>query len=188
MGVPVQALKNHIGETIRNNPNCQFALVDHYGNNLTTAVGIEGGETQRNHNTVSRTISNSLSAAGIKHLGGATDRSPCKSVFRNVVPHDATISDDSGNQINIMIPDLVTCTKNVSRDETSLGGADHLVDVKTLGAGQAYHSNSLVFGNAVETHQAKVNSDYHVTARRLDTRLHSTPLSDRGSFVAKHPK
>jgi len=74
MGVPVQVLKNHIGEAIRNNPNCQFASVDHYGHNLTTVVGIEGGGTQRNHNTISRTISNSLSAAGIKHLGGATNR------------------------------------------------------------------------------------------------------------------
>ena len=67
MGVPVQVLKNHIGETIRNNPNCQFASVDPYGHNLTTVVGIEGGGTQRNHNTISRSISNSLSAAGIKH-------------------------------------------------------------------------------------------------------------------------
>jgi len=103
-------LKNHICETIRNNPNCQFASVDPYGHNLTTVVGIEGGGTQLNHNTISRSISNSLSAAGIKHLGGATDRS-CKTVFRNAVPHDATISVDSGNQINSMIPDLVTFTK-----------------------------------------------------------------------------
>ena len=101
--------------------------IQKYGHNLTTVVGIEGGGTQRNHNTISRTISNSLSAAGIKHLGGATDRS-CKTVFRNAVPHNAPISDDSGNQINSMIPDLVTLTKNISRDETPLGGADHLVE------------------------------------------------------------
>ena len=52
----------------------------------------------------------------------------------------------------------------------------HLVDVKTLGAGQTYHSNSITFGNVVETRQLKVNTDYHSSARRLDTR--------RGPFVS----
>ena len=181
MGVPIQAIKNRVGEAIRNNSNCQFTSVDYYGHNLTTVAGIEGGGTQRNHNTIARTISNSLSAAGIKHLGGATDRS-CKTVFRNAVPPETAISDDSGKQINSMIPDLVTFTKMISCDETPLGGADHLVDVKTLGAGQAYHSNSLTFGNAVETRQTKVNSDYHASARRLDSRLHGTQSSERGPF------
>ena len=183
MGVPIQAIKNRVGEAIHNNPNCQFSSVDHYGHNLTTVAGIEGGGTQRNHNTIARTISNSLSSAGIKHLGGATDRS-CKTVFRNTVPPDAAISDDSGKQINSMIPDLVTFTKHFSCDETPLGGADHLVDVKTLGAGQAYHSNSITFGNVVETRQSKVNTDYHSSARRLDTRLHGTQSNERGPFVS----
>ena len=58
-------------------------------------------------------------------------------------PPDAAISEDSGKHMNSMIPDLVTFTKNISSDETPLGGADHFVDVKTLGTGQAYHSNSL---------------------------------------------
>ncbi len=70
MGVPIQAIKNRVGEAILNNPNYQFSSVDHYGRNLTTVAGIEGGGTQRNHNTIARTISNSLSSAGIKHLGG----------------------------------------------------------------------------------------------------------------------
>ncbi len=73
-----------------------------------------------------------LLTAGIKYLGGATDRS-CKAVFRNAVPPDAAISDDSGKQINSMIPDLVTFTKHFSCNETPLRGADHLVDVKILG-------------------------------------------------------
>jgi hypothetical protein len=45
MGVPVQAQKNHIAEVIRNNPNCQFSSVDHYGHNLTTVARFEGGGT-----------------------------------------------------------------------------------------------------------------------------------------------
>ena len=43
MGVPIQAIKNCVGEAIRNNPNCQFSSVDHYGHNLTTVAGSEGG-------------------------------------------------------------------------------------------------------------------------------------------------
>jgi hypothetical protein len=127
-------------------------------------------------------VSSSLSAAGIKHRGGATDTS-CKTVFRDAVPRGATISDDSSTQINSMIPDLVTFTRHIATDNSALGGADHLIDVKTLAAGQAYKSNSRVFGNAVSKRQLQVNSDYHSTALRLDARLHGTPPGERGPFA-----
>ncbi len=83
-----------------------------------------------------------------------------------------------------MIPDLVTFTKHFPYDETPLGGADHLVDVKTLGAGQAFQSNSITFGNVVETRQLKVNTDFHTSARSLETRLHGTQSNERGPFVS----
>jgi len=181
MGVPVPALQNRVGETIRNHSNCPLMTVDPHGFNLTTVAGIEGGGTQRNHNGVSRIISSSLSAAGIKHKGGSTDSS-CKTVFRAAIPGGAIINDNNKTQINSMIPDLVTFTKHIPADSTVLGGADHLIDVKTLGAGQAYKSNSQSFGNAVSKRQVQVNTDYHATARRLDSRLHSTLPSERGPF------
>ena len=171
-----------MGETIRSNSSSPFISVDHFGHNLTTVAGIEGGGTQRNHNIIARTISSSLSAAGIKHLGGATDRT-CKTVFRAAIPRDEVINDDTGKEVNSMIPDLVTFTKNSSADDCPLGGADHLIDVKTLGAGQAYHSNSSIFGNAVDKRQTQVNTDYHATALKLDTRLHGTPPGERGPFT-----
>ena len=62
---------------------------------------------------------------------------------------------------------------------------DHLVDVKTLGAGQTYHSNLFTFGNVVETHQSKMNSHCYSSARRLDTKLHSTQKRTR--TVHHHP-
>ena len=55
--------------------------------------------------------------------------------------------------------------------------------MKTLAAGQAYKSNSRVFGNAVSKRQLQVNSDYHATALRLDARLHGTPPGERGPFA-----
>jgi hypothetical protein len=182
MGVPIPALKNRVGETIRNNSNCSYSSVDHFGHNLTTVAGIEGGGTQRNHNTIAKTISSSLLSAGVKHLGGATDRT-CKTVFRSAIPRDAVINEDTGKQVNSMIPDIVTFTKNYSADQCPLGGADHLIDVKTLGAGQVYHSNSRNFGNAVDKRQAQVNTDYHATALRLDSRLHGTLPGERGPFT-----
>ena len=182
MGVPAPALKNRVGETIRNNPNCPFTSVDHFGHNLTTVAGIEGGGTQRNHNAITRIISASLTSAGIKHLGGATDRS-CKTVFRAAIPRGPINDDDTGKQVNSIIPDLVTFTKSISADECALGGADHLIDVKTLAAGQCYQANSHNFGSAVEKRQVQVNTDYHATAKRLDTRLHGTPLGERGPFT-----
>jgi hypothetical protein len=182
MGVPVPALINRVGETIRNNSNCPLTTVDQYGYNLTTVAGIEGGGTQRNHNGIARVVSSSLLVAGIKHRGGATDTS-CKTVFRDAVPRDAPISEDSSTQINSMIPDLVTFTRHISPDNSALGGADHLIDVKTLAAGQAYKSNSRIFGNAVLKRQARVNTDYHATALRLDTRLHGTSPGERGPFT-----
>ena len=48
----------------------------------------------------------------------------------------------------------------------------------------AYHSNPITFGNVVETRQLKVNTDYHSSARRLDTRLHGTQSNERGPFVS----
>ena len=91
--------------------------------------------------------------------------------------------DDTGKQVNSIIPDLVTFTKSILADECALGGADHLIDVKTLAAGQCYQANSHNFGSAVEKRQVQVNTDYHATAKRLDTRLHGTPLGERGPFT-----
>ena len=53
MGVPAPVIKNRIGEAFRNNLNCHFTLIGHFGHNLTTVAGIEGGrnsaELQRHH-------------------------------------------------------------------------------------------------------------------------------------------
>ena len=112
MGVPIPALKNRIGERIRNNSNSAFISVDHFGYNLTRVGGVEGGGTQRNHNAIARVISASLSSAGIKHRGGTTDTT-CKTIFRAATPN-GPINEDAGKQVNSIIPDLATFTKNIS--------------------------------------------------------------------------
>ena len=183
LGTPVPALKGLVGETIRNNPNSPFTSVDPHGHNLTTIAGVMGGGTQRNHNAIARAISNDLRASGIKHKGGATDTT-CKTVFRSAIPRSADIPNDAEKHINSMIPDLVIFTKHIPSDVSPLGGADHLIDVKTLAAGQAYKSNtSHDFGKAVSKRQEQVNTDYHSTARRLDARLHKTQPDERGPFM-----
>ena len=64
-----------------------------------------------------------------------------------------------------------------------LEGADHLIDVKTLAAGHCHQANARNFGSAVEKRQVQVNTSYYATAKRFDTRLHDTPLGERGLFA-----
>ena len=106
-------------------------------------------------------------------MGGSTDVS-CKRIFRDAAPPAVAITDDTAKQIKSMIPDLVVFSKNLPAEESSLGGANHLIDLKTLAAGLAYKTNSGVFGHAVAAREAQVNKDYHSTARRLDSALHGT--------------
>jgi hypothetical protein len=181
MGVPVAALRSSVGATIHNNSNSPYTSVDPFGYKLTTVAGIEGGGTQRNHNTTARAISSGLSKAGISHLGGATDRS-CKSIFRGATPPGAANDGETVKQLNSIIADLVIFTRHI--EAPPLGGKDHIVDVKTLAAGLCYETNSTTFNHAVTKRQAQVGSDYLATASKLDARLHNTPIGIRGPFTS----
>jgi hypothetical protein len=51
--------------------------------------------------------------------------------------------------MNGIIPDIVLQVSNLSRDENSLAGCNHLADTKTLNASkQHYHKKSTYFGFA----------------------------------------
>jgi hypothetical protein len=62
---------------------------------------------------------------------------------------------------------------NLSRDEISLAGCDHLADTKTLnGSKQHYHEKSTDFGFAVKQRQTEVKSEYRKKAGNLDAEYH----------------
>ena len=120
MRVPSPVIKNRIGAAIRSNLNCPFTSIGHFGHNLTTVAGIEGGGTQRNHNAITWIISASLTSAGIEHARGTADRS-WKTVFRAAIPR-GPINDDTGKQDNSITAELIIVTKSISADESALGG------------------------------------------------------------------
>jgi hypothetical protein len=75
--------------------------------------------------------------------------------------------------INGIIPDLVLQLGNLSRDEHSLAGCDHLADTKMLNVSkQHYHKKSTAFGFAVNPRQTEVQSEYRKHANQLDAEYH----------------
>jgi hypothetical protein len=184
LGVPIPALKAHVGSRIVNHPNCQQLTVDPHGYNLTTVTGLKGGGTIRNHNSIGMAISSCLVKAGIQHRGGGNDHG-CKAIFRDATPAAPVQSQTDKTYINSIIVDLVLLCKSV--EDTPLGGRDHLVDIKTLAGGACYKEPPVavqsIFNGVVNKRQAEVNGTYHRTAATLDTRLHSTPQGTRGPFA-----
>ena len=64
-----------------------------------------------------------------------------------------------------------------------LGGAKHLVDVKTLGPGQSHHLATTSFADAVRNKAKQVDREYSKTADSLDARLHGTLAEEKGPFA-----
>jgi hypothetical protein len=177
-GIPLPILHNDINKRIRNNSNCRPLQVDPWGFNLTTVNGVTGGDTQRNHNGIARAVSECFKEAGIRHLGGITDTT-CKSIFQRASTSDRVTNNQ---EINSIIVDMVIMNDSMN-DASHLGGANHLVDFKTLAGGLAYQTNSLDFNHATSLRQAEVDKHYQRTAQRLDRRLHNTPPGTIGPFV-----
>ena len=171
-GVPVPALRAHVGKPIKTNPRQNPpTVVDEHGHTLLRARGLTGGHIQQNHNKISGIFSRSLKEAGIPHLGGSSDRT-CKDVFRDAIPARA-LDEDMNKKINGIIPDLLIQLRSASSDDHPLAGCDHLADTKTLNARvNLYQTNSTEFGFAVNRRQAEVKAEYTRHATRLDAELH----------------
>ena len=180
MGTPLSCLQPHIGKPIRNHPNCAQLAVDPHGFNVALIKGIKGGDVQGNHNGICRTLSEGLTNAGIPHTGGATDTGP-KAVFRGAIPQNLPPNDANDNKINSIIADLVVNLNNSATEP--LGGAKHLVDVKTLGPGQSHHLATTSFADAVKNKAKQVDREYNKTADSLDARLHRTLAEEKGPFA-----
>ena len=180
LGLPIPALRQYVGDRIRNNANCQQIHVDPCGNNITTVAGARGGNVQQLHNAISGMITHSAAHAGIKCIGGDTDTS-AKRIFSAATPAAIPISDTNKEQINSIVPDFVIMARH-SRSATELAGSDHIADVKTLSQGLVYRRNTTIFADAVERREKEVNMDYQRTAKRLDLKLHNTPAGIPGPF------
>jgi hypothetical protein len=61
---------------------------------------------------------------------------------------------------------------------SDLGGADHVGDLKTIGAG--YNSASIVRGGIVEGRGKKVDSDYRKESKKTDREVHGTSADQIG--------
>ena len=183
-GAPPAPIQPYVNMKIKNNPRCEQLRVDALGHNLTTITGCKGGGTYENHNGICRAISMGLTAAGIKHMGGAKDTT-CKAAFSTAIPLGGiNVNDTTSTQnLNSIVPDLIISTKYIE-DTTPFGGADHLIDVKTLAAGLAYATTSTMRGHAVNTRSNRVSPDYHKRGVELDLRLHGVPRDseERGPF------
>jgi hypothetical protein len=71
-GVPIPALKAHIGKPIQ--PGMRRGgpfIVDAHGHSLLTAPALRGGHIQHNHNGICSSISDGLREARCPHLGAA---------------------------------------------------------------------------------------------------------------------
>ena len=178
MGLPIPSLKSSVGLLISNNENSRKLQVDPHGHHLSTVTEVKGGDTQVNHNCTARLVSESLNQAGIKHVGGGTDQS-CKFLFRSAFPR-GDVENSTEVKIKTIIADMAILSKTMTNQP--LGNSDHLVDFKTLGAGDCYKKDFKDFGRAVSERQKQVSIDYHNTAIFLDRKLHGTTEDTRGPF------
>ena len=127
-----------------------------------------------------RVVSKALEEAGVKTKttgnNGGVDK-----LFKAALSGRNPLGDDGRNRVNGIIPDMLVLARAFENSPSSeLGGADHLVDFKTLAATSSYNSDSTVRGQIVKIRQAKVNSDYHKNAKELDRLVHGTPPDELG--------
>ncbi len=136
MGVPAPVIKNRIGEAFRNNLNCHFTLIGHFGHNLTTVAGIEGGVTQRNYNAITCwIISASLASAGIEHE--EQQITPAKPPSGRPFPA-APSTTTQGRKTTASSLNSSSLRRAFTLMRVHLEGEDDLIDVKTLAAGHCY--------------------------------------------------
>jgi hypothetical protein len=164
-GIPIPALRARVGKPIQSGMRRGGPyIVDAHRKSLITAPALQGGHIQRNHNCICSTISDGLREARCPQLGAGTHFT-CKGNFRNTFQR---MTDETAmKNINKIAPDFVLQLGNLSRDEHSLAGCDHLADTKKLNANkQHYHINSADFGFAAKT--TEVISEYRKQSDKLD--------------------
>jgi predicted nucleic acid-binding Zn ribbon protein len=74
-GLPLAALKAHVGERIQNHENMPRLVVDQYGNALQSVTRATGDATRTFHDAFLAALANSLKEVGIKFKGGGRSSS-----------------------------------------------------------------------------------------------------------------
>ena len=93
----------------------------------------------------------------------------------------ANITENTKTTMNSIVADIALDAS--SSTSKSLGGQRHIIDVKTLAAGQSHQQNpSIVPASAANKRQKEVGNHYTNTAKKLGKKLHNTADGVKGPF------
>jgi hypothetical protein len=93
------------------------------------------------------------------------------------------VSQEANKSLNSIIPDIIVKALHLQNGGTfgsELGGADHVGDLKTIGASSAYNGTSNERGGVVQGRENKVDIDYDTEAKKTDREVHGTPAGQIG--------
>ena len=140
----------------------------------------KNGGTSTHHNTIIGVVSADLERAGVS-VKTTGKRGGVNNLFKRPLSGGRPLDDHGQNSTNGIIPDMVVNASALENSAGSeLGGADHLVDFKTLASTSDHNSDSTTRGHVAKTRQVKVNSSYYKTAKALDHTIHGTLPDEQG--------
>ena len=160
----------------------QNPVVDAYGHNLLSTPHALGGGTSTHHNNIISVVAQDLEQSGIRVRTKGQNGGVCR-LFTQHLLGGRPLGENGSFTLNGIIPDMVVCSSTNDSSGSfacALGGADHLVDFKTLASTCSFNSTSLTHGQVVADRQSRVNADYHKTASDLDALVHDTPANEVG--------
>ena len=178
-GLPVKELAPYIGNRIQaggsGNP-----VVDAHGHNLLSLPHSLGGGTSTHHNNSIRVVSEDLGRAGVK-VKTTSKNGGVNNLFKGPLSGGLPLGDRDRDITNGIIPDMVVDASEFENSAGSeLGGAVHLVDMKTHASTSDHNSDSTTRGQVAKNRQDKVNSAYFKKAKWLDHVVHGSHPDEQG--------
>jgi hypothetical protein len=145
-GLPLAALKAHVGERIRNHENIPRLVVDQYGHALQSLTRATGDATLSLHGAFLAALAHSLREVGIKFKSGGRSNGSYKHIFSHLMYAFVGAGEMALQEINGFIADLLVDFTNEGASAPGGGDAGDslfslvraLADTKTLACGKYY--------------------------------------------------
>ena len=160
---------------------------DNYGHNLKNVTCVRGGHRTVFHNSIHSVIAQTLFNAGVNIKGKLPDT--CANMFSHLLNRQGNnipVGEETERMKQGIIPDIVIlanpATQGTDPVNTIYDGKNTICDVKTLGPGQIYNTETTrgVKNSPVNKRQEQVHTEYYREARKLDAKFNETVEGDKG--------
>jgi hypothetical protein len=147
-GLPLAALKAHVGERIVNHENMPRLVINQYEHAPQSVTGATGDATRTLHDAFLAALAHSLREAVIKFKGGGRSNGSCKHIFSRLMHAFVGAGETTPRKLSGIIADLLVDFTKVGALAPGGGNAGDslislvrtLADTKTLACGKNYRS------------------------------------------------